>query len=373
GRAAAAAAVARRGALVAGALGLAALAAVGVPRLRGESDIVHAFAAEHPLRRALAVAEGHGFGVSSLELDLVTAGGGERFDTPAALARLAELTARLRGEPAVLSVASGVELADSVGAGSPWAALSTADELRAQGLALLADDADGNTALRRFVTADGRAARVLAFVRTTGFDVVDPLARRAEAAARELFPGADVAATGSLRLLVGFQQALLGTLAGSLALAVPLLFALFWRLLGRPWPAAKALVPNLWPVAMLLGGMGWFGVPLDLATVMVASIVLGLAVENTVHTLAGHARDRRAHGSDRAAVVARLERSAPAYVVTCAILVAGFGVCALSDFAPLARFGALSALALLLALAGDLLLVPALFGGAPPANAKRLA
>jgi predicted RND superfamily exporter protein len=345
-----------------GALVLAALAIAGLPRLRGESDIVHAFAADHPVRQAIARAEGHGFGISSLELDLVAGAGGERFDTPEALARLAELTARLRDEPSVLTAASLAELADSVGAASPWAPLATAAELREQAVALLAEDADGRGALHRFVTADGRAGRVLAFVRTAGFDTVDPLARRAETAARELFPGADIAATGSLRLLVGFQQALLGTLASSLALAVPLLVALFWRLLGRPWPALTALVPNLWPVAMMLGGMAWLGVRLDLATVMVASIVLGLAVENTVHTLAGHQRDRREHGSDAAAVIARLERSAPAYIVTCTILVAGFGVCALSDFAPLARFGALSSVGLVLALLCDLLVVPALFG-----------
>jgi hypothetical protein len=117
-------------------------------------------------------------------------------------------------------------------------------------------------------------------------------------------------------------------------------------------------------VVALLGGMGWLGVRLDLATVMVASIALGLAVENTMHTLATHARDVAEHGSPAAAVVARLERSAPAYVLTFTILAAGFGVCGLSDFAPIARFGVLSAIALGLALACDLVLVPALFGGA---------
>jgi len=364
GGAVAAGAAARRPAVLGAAAALAALALAGLPRLGGDSDIVHAFDAGHPLRRALARAEGHAMGISTLELDLVAgAGAGERFDTPEALAGLAELGRRLREEPAVLSAVSAADLADSVGAASPWAALATVDELRAQGLAVLAEDPDGRAALAGLLTADGGAARGVAFVRTAGYDTVEPLARRAEAAARALFPGADVAATGGLRLLARFQQALLGTLATSLALAVPLLAALFWRLLGRPWPAAKALVPNLWPVMVLLGAMGWLGVRLDLATVMVATIVLGLAVENTVHTLAAHARDRRELGSDAAAVVARLERAAPAYVVTCTILVAGFGVCALSDFAPIARFGALSASGLLLALGCDLALVPALFGG----------
>ncbi len=108
--------------------------------------------------------------------------------------------------------------------------------------------------------------------------------------------------------------------------------------------------------------MGWFGVPLDLATVMVASIVLGLAVDSTIHTLAHH-RERRREVGARAAVVEKLERAAPAYLLTAAILCAGFGVCGLSDFAPTARFGQLAAAALALSLVANLLLVPALFGG----------
>ena len=364
GRAVAAGATARRGAVAAGAIALAALALAGLPRLGGESDIAHAFAPAHPVRRAIERVEARGIGIASVELDLLAAPAAARFDSPAALARLAELVDRLCAEPGVLSAASAAELALSVGAASPWAALASEDELREQALALLAEEPAGRAALARFLAADGGAARVLVFVGWGGFDVIDPLAARAEALARELFPGADVAATGSLRLLLAFHRALLSTLASSLALAAPLLFALFWLALSRPWPAAKALVPNLWPVVALLGGMGWLGVRLDLATVMVASIALGLAVENTMHTLATHARDVAEHGSPAAAVVARLERSAPAYVLTFTILAAGFGVCGLSDFAPIARFGVLSAIALGLALACDLVLVPALFGGA---------
>jgi len=94
---------------------------------------------------------------------------------------------------------------------------------------------------------------------------------------------------------------------------------------------------------------------------MVASIVLGLVVDNTIHTLTPY-RERRALVGAREAVVGKLERAAPAYLLTGAIVAAGFGVCALSDFGPTARFGALSASAIALAVAVDLLLVPALFG-----------
>jgi len=363
-------AVRRRRVVIGIALGIVALAAVGLDRLGAESDIVRAFDRAHPMRRALESSEALGFGVSTIELELVDSGGGERFDGAPVLDRLAALEERLRRIPGVLSVAGLVDLADSVGASSPWAGLSTADELRQQALAVLAEEPEGEAALARFVTPTSDATRVTLFVPTAGYAVVEPIATAAEDVARQLLPGRDVAATGALRLVVGFDRTLITTLDRSLALALSLLFVLFWLLLARPWPAAKALVPNLWPVVVLLGGMGWFGVRLDIATVMVASIVLGLAVENTIHTLSRYRVESRERGSPAAAIVARLERLAPAYFVTSTILVLGFGVCGLSDFAPIAHFGLLSSAALLLALACDLLLVPALFGGEDRSSAE---
>jgi hypothetical protein len=78
-------------------------------------------------------------------------------------------------------------------------------------------------------------------------------------------------------------------------------------------------------VLLILGGMGWFGVPLDIATVMVASITLGLVVDDTIHTLA-HYRELRAELGSRAAVAdgwrsARLLADQPR-------LASGFAVCA---------------------------------------------
>jgi predicted RND superfamily exporter protein len=141
---------------------------------------------------------------------------------------------------------------------------------------------------------------------------------------------------------------------------LPVLAVTFFLLLGSVRDTARALVPNLWPVLALLGGMGWLGAPLDVATVMVASIVLGLVVDDTIHTLA-HFRERSRQVGGFEAVADRLEHTAPAYLLTGGILVAGFGVCALSSFEPVARFGTLSAATIGVAVIADLLLVPALF------------
>ena len=110
------------------------------------------------------------------------------------------------------------------------------------------------------------------------------------------------------------QRYLVSTLALSLLLTLPVLACSFYFLLRDAKGTFYALVPNLWPVLLILGAMGWFGVPLDIATVMVASITLGLVVDDTIHTLA-HYRDavgrarrtrrgRRPDGEDRAGLSA---------------------------------------------------------------------
>jgi hypothetical protein len=351
----------RRFAVLSVYLVLAAAALVGIGRLRSSSDAVAYFAPDHPVRRSLEAAQAKGLGAAALELELLLPEA-DAFAAPEAIARIAKLVATLRAQPGIESVASLADLVDDVGTSSPWAELSTPAELRTQALALLEGDEEGRRVLSRFVTADRRAARLALFVPIAGFETLEPVATRAEELAREQFPEADVAVTGVLRQVLAFQLSLVGTLGLSLALTLPALAAVFFVLLRRADEVLKALVPNVWPVVVLLGGMGWLGLELDLATVMVASIVLGLAVDDTIHTLAHYREESVALGA-RAAVCGRIERTAPAYLLTGAILCAGFGVCVLSDFEPIARFGALSAASIALAVVSDLLLVPALFGG----------
>jgi len=202
------------------------------------------------------------------------------------------------------------------------------------------------------------------FVRTEGYVPAEELRRGIERLVREELPEARLETLGEYLLLLEMQRFLLGTLRDSLLLTLAGVSVCFAVLLRRTSLVGLALVPNLWPVGLVLGLMGWAAVPLDIATVMVASIVLGLAVDNTIHTLA-HFRELEPALGATEAVAMTLQRTAPAYLLTALILAAGFGSCAMSDFAPIRRFGGLAALAVGLALAADLLLVPALLALSP--------
>lgn len=162
--------------------------------------------------------------------------------------------------------------------------------------------------------------------------------------------------TGAAPMAVGVQTALIESQITSLVLAfflvaVVLIIALAsWRLVFI------AAIPNLLPLVMLYGGMGWLGIGLDAATVMVGAIALGIAVDDTVHLLALHDPKR----APREAVAKALDHVRWPVVVTTVMTAAGFAVLGASDFVPMARFGVLTAVAMIIALVSDLVVLPAL-------------
>jgi len=141
------------------------------------------------------------------------------------------------------------------------------------------------------------------------------------------------------------------------ALAIFLLMA--WSF--RSWRLGLvAMVPNLVPVAMYFGALGFGAAPLSLPTSLIGSVALGIAVDDTVHFLVRYGRERRAgHTPEQAAALAGRWVGRP-IALTSFMLIAGFGVIAFSSFATLRQFGVLSAGTMAVCLVADLILLPAL-------------
>jgi predicted RND superfamily exporter protein len=152
---------------------------------------------------------------------------------------------------------------------------------------------------------------------------------------------------------------LVSTQLESLGVAFVLVFATIgiglrsWRLM------LSAVLPNVLPFASAFAVMALAGLSLDPATVMVASIALGIAVDNTVHQLEVFRSHNRGGLPVPDAVLAARAEVAPAMVTTALTACAGFLALCLSSFLPIRSFGLLSATAVLVALSADMLLVPA--------------
>lgn len=396
GRAWADRAARRRGPVLALAALAMAVALAGLPRLRIESDAVRFLPTDHPVRAGIEELERLGIGAAPVEvlLTLSREPGEDRAATPATpatpategevrqgflrpegLHRLERLAERLRGLPRTFSAVGGGDVFAAALAVAPVAGPGPGGLGSALApsvvLETLLRQPEARRLLGAFVTEDGQTARVTLSVETAGYSELEPVLAAAGRQAREAFPEARVAVTGEFPLMLETHRRLLATLGGSLALTTLAVGLLLRALLPSTRLTLLALIPNLWPIAMTVGAMGWVGVPLDTATVMVASVVLGLAVDDTIHTL-GHFRELAPVLGRHEAVAGTLERTAPAYVLTGVVLAVGFGVCALSDFAPTARFGGLSAFAIAMAVVGDLFLLPALLGATPRAVVDRL-
>ena len=111
-------------------------------------------------------------------------------------------------------------------------------------------------------------------------------------------------------------------------------------------------------VLLGLGIMAAVGFSLDPGTVMIASIALGLVVDDTVHFMVRFQRQRSAGESALASVTHTLRSVGRPIVLTSGVLVGGFGVLALSSFNPNVHFGMISALVVMLALVADLVMLP---------------
>ena len=128
-----------------------------------------------------------------------------------------------------------------------------------------------------------------------------------------------------------------------------------------------SLLPNIFPVVLLLGSLGWLAVPVNIGTAMIASVSMGLTVDSTIHYIFAFERARKqcsisealqkAHaGAGRAVVFAHLA------------LVAGFAGLTASRFIPLVYFGALMSLSMFCGVFGDLVLLPLLLRWTTPGS-----
>lgn len=157
-------------------------------------------------------------------------------------------------------------------------------------------------------------------------------------------------------MLQGLFQSQILTL-GVVFGAIMLMFLVLFRSFRF---AALGLLPNLLSAALVLGLMGWANIPLDLMTVTIAAITIGIGVDNTIHYIHRY-RDELAIDGDPWGAVARCHRSIGlALFYTSVTIVLGFSVLALSAFIPTIYFGLLTGLAMSAALLANTTLLPVL-------------
>lgn len=169
--------------------------------------------------------------------------------------------------------------------------------------------------------------------------------------------------TGIVPLVYKTQRQLLVSLRTSIAWATVLIAIVMVVVLRSPAAGLVAMIPNIFPIVLVFGALGWLGIKVDIGIMMTASVALGVAVDDTIHFVwwfqhgVGEGMDRKT------AVAYAYDRCGTAMTQTTIIAGLGLAVFAASTFTPTQQFGYLMITMLSAALIGDLLLLPALLAG----------
>ncbi len=336
---------------------------VGYPmtqRVTVESDVLTFFKPDHPISRHTALIESKLTGVTTLEISIKGVGR-DSLQNVATLGAVRDFQRWLESLPTVDRSVSMVDLVEEMhwamnGEKPAFRALPGNDRLLRQYL-LVYDGQD----LYELVNRDFDHARILLNLNVHGAQeigrTIDGI--RARLASHPM-PGLTVDVGGYGRLFADQVDLLVTGQVNSFSgafLQIFLFMAVLWRSLGA---AALCMLPNLAPLYFIFVLMGAAGIYLDLATVMIAGVVLGITVDDTIHLYHGYQHRIKRGISPVLAIARSFESSGRAVMAISLVLVAQFALMATSNFVPTANFGLMTAVGLLAGQVAELLLLPAL-------------
>jgi len=177
---------------------------------------------------------------------------------------------------------------------------------------------------------------------------------------RVLGTGHDISVTGVVALLGRTMSATIESMKQSYLIAVAVITLMMILLIGNIRIGLISMIPNLTPIVLTMGLMGWFGIPIDLFTMLIGSIAIGLAVDDTIHFMHNYRRYHHESGDVREAVRNTLLTTGRAMLVTTVVLSSGFFLYMFATLSNLFNFGLLTGFAIIMALLADFFLAPAL-------------
>ena len=166
--------------------------------------------------------------------------------------------------------------------------------------------------------------------------------------------------TGMAVLYNNLLQSLYSSQILTLGFVFVSILGMFIVLFRSVYLAMLAIIPNMLAACLVLGFMGWSGIPLDVMTITIAAITIGIAVDHAIHYIHRFQVEFQRYGHYMETVYACHGSIGRAIYYTAMTITVGFSILALSKFIPTIYFGLLTGLAMVLALMSNLTLLPAL-------------
>ena len=337
---------------------LLAVGGWGVTRVRFETDYLRFFAPGNPVRveNARIGAALAGTQVVSIVVD---GDGPESVTRVDVLDGMRELQRFLAAQDGVDKTRSVLDHLDAVRdalqpgrAGAPFDGQAEVDQL----LLLLAPND-----VRHELDKRRTRAQLTVHTRLSGSREVVGFVERVEAwAAAHLPSDVRLHGTGTVVLMNRSADALAWSQVtgdGQVMLILLALMSLLFRSLKL---GALSMVPNVFPIVMLLGAMGWAGIDLNICTSTIASISIGIAVDDTIHYMLGYYGALQTGATREQAILGTLRSVGRPILIISVALSTGFLIVCLSNFEPVRHFGVLASLTMIVGVFTDLFLLPAL-------------
>jgi len=339
-------------------------AALGATRLRVDTNHINFFAADHPLAQSARIIDERLSGVYSF--NVLLEGAPESMKTPEALARMEALRGRLERLPYVKKVVSVTDYVKQVNrelaGGDPAAAvLPTRADVIAQELFVFGLSNEGRRELERVVASDYSRAQISVKLASMSSDLVFEQINQAELEAAAVFAGSGITTTvtGSGRIFSTLDHYLVVSQLSSFATAFVTVFAVIFVVFRSARFGMLGIVANALPVAAVLGCMGWLGISLNIATVMVASVALGIVDDDTIHFIGRFRREAAGGASTEEAIETATMHEGRASLTSAVINSLAYSIMMFSAYKPTAWFGGLLALTMIVAFLAEVLVVPA--------------
>jgi hypothetical protein len=333
----------------------------GISQLETGSNPVHYYKADDPVRVALEYVDSVLSGTSNLEI-LVDAGTDGGVKEPGVLRRILEAQDYLEqvdGIGTTLSIVDYITTLQRVTRGADEVSELPKTRAEVAQLLLLMNDPETEA---QVVDHSYRMARITATLKVSETEKLNPQLPGVEAMLKRVFPeaeGLSAQATGMTKLIANMDRHLLHSATRSVGLAFVMVLLFMTLALRSVRLGLFSMIPNILPIVMVMGVMGWVGVPLDPGTTMIGAVALGLVVDNTVHFLHPFREFSKAGQSTLEATQATLLLTGRAIITTTVVLVCAFWLLLLASFNPNVYFGLLCGLAVAFGLVADLVVLPA--------------
>ncbi|HSM64563.1 MAG TPA: MMPL family transporter, partial [Gillisia sp.] len=217
--------------------------------------------------------------------------------------------------------------------------------------------------MQSYVDSTGQYARITTFMKDVGTEKMEEIENDLLPQIKKIFPEDryNVSLTGKALLFQKGTNYLVRNLIISLGLAIILIAGLMAWMFRSFRMIIISLVPNLLPLLVTAGMMGFLGVPIKPSTILVFSIAFGISVDDTIHFLAKYRQELKAHNwKIKRSVYAALRETGVSMFYTSIVLFFGFSVFMISSFGGTVALGGLVSATLLFAMLANLLLLPSL-------------